>query len=260
VEAVKPFKTVRRVAEVRAAGVSARGGRVSRRPSIPVAVEVAWDVSGSCSDPVELAGRLGKAGRPLPGSTVTALVRCRRCPACLGVRADRWGRAAAVERERAPRTWFGCLTFAPEARLKLHAATRARVARGGAVLEDMEPDEQIGQLHQEAVKVVSAFLKAIRKGSGWRTHGELRFRYLLVVESDADVFPRYQVLIHEVSESAPVRKTALVGLWSHGSARWGLAGREFPIIDAVKSLSMFPAARVRASENYGDEARVRACV
>lgn len=253
-QAVKPFKTGRPVAEVRAAPAvaPARGGRVARHPSIPVALEVAWDVSGSCSDPVEV----GRAGKPPPGATLSMLVRCRRCPACLGVRADRWGRAAAVERERAPRTWFGCLTFAPEARLKLRAATRARVARGGAALEDMEPDEQIGQLHQEAAKVVSDFLKSIRKGRAKRGFMPAQFRYLLVVERGVGWFPRYQVLIHEVSGSARVRKAALVGLWSHGSAKWGLAGSEFPTVSAVKSLSMFSVARVRASENYGDEARV----
>jgi hypothetical protein len=128
------------------------------------------------------------------------------------------------------------------------------------VLEDLEPDDQLGELHHEAAKVVSDFIKAVRKGRPSRGFMPAQLRYLLVVEPDAVSFPRYQVLINEVSGSAGVRKAALVGLWSHGSARWGLAGSEFPIIDAVKSLSMFPGARVRASENYGDEASVRACV
>jgi hypothetical protein len=256
--------------DVRAASVIAlqNGGIIVPHPTTPDAPQrVEWDIAGFCRDPVPVLQRgaghmigdsdLGVAVRPdtwEPGRDLALMVPCRQCEPCLKVRAWRWGQAAVREFELAHRTWFGTITFRPEVRYRLVAATRDRLDRVGVRLELLPPAEQFRELTAEAGHLVTNYLKALRDGRASLKVKPARFRYLMTVEPHADWFPHFHVLLHEVDPLKPLRFAGLEPLWPHGFTKFRLARSSNACHYVAKYLSKFSFARLRASLNYGGEA------
>jgi hypothetical protein len=178
-------------------------------------------------------------------------VACGHCPTCLRRRRVSFGRRAVNEFKVSPRTWFGTLTFSPEKRFRNLALTRARLDSWGTDLASLSPVDRYREQHRETGPLVSKFFRALRKGRKKLKIERQYFRYLLTVEPHADWTPHYHVVLHEVSELAPVRKTALEALWPHGHVHWRLVQDPEAAFYAAKYLGKFASARVRVSKRYG---------
>lgn len=279
-ERKRVLRIVQPAANVRALSARAleHGGTVVPHPirGLDGPQVIRWDIAGDCEAPqqVEIEGQghfedlaFLKQGNPepvwFPLRRLSMAVRCRQCEPCLRARRRLWMARAVNEFHLASRVWFGTLTFRPEVRYRLLLQARQRLAWGGLppepgrkpmlVLEQMKPREQFAELHREAGKLVTNYMKAIRKGRARKGYPATRFRYLLVVEPHQDWFPHYHALFYEVSELMPLRKSSLEDLWEHGFTKWKLARDPRACSYAAKYLGKFAMARVRASVNFGGE-------
>lgn len=251
--------------------------RASGRAIIHSVSHYEWDVSGSCSSPrpVELRSRpygdmLGRMIRPGEryGYTMLMHVRCRSCDQCRALKAQDWRNRARYEWLRAPRTWFGTFTVAPENRVMFTNQARLYVSRSverKALIDDPQTDplvrsdlstpgedfdllpaeQQFRMLERQIYRELSKYFDRLRKAA------DTRFSYLLVCEEHKDGFPHHHVLIHELDSFAPLRKKLLQDQWSHGFTAFTLAKTEREALYLTKYLTKATRARVRASKRYG---------
>lgn len=214
-------------------------------------------VSGRCRCPVSFERTyraMPNAGETMvaPGVTHPATIlvdgeaRCRRCDACLKQRSREWTARATVELLAAPRTWFGTLTLAPHEQQRVLARARLNAAESLAGDYDLMG---FGEQFVRRVDVVgpelARYIKRLRKSSG------VGLRYMLVVERHQSGDPHFHMLVHELDPYAPIRKICLEGQWILGFSQWRLAvpGAARYV---CKYLAKTLAARVRASQGYGD--------
>jgi hypothetical protein len=280
-------RIVRPAADVRALTARAiTSGAVLEAPlrvypdgrTVQVSQRASWDIKGRCKRPVVMAItgeghmqmdlRNARAGASQDDARVWQSMRhldlmapCRKCSECLRTKMIFWGKRAAKEfrlrellRERSGvdlRTWFGTLTFSPEERYRLLAATRARLDEYGCVLEGLSPADRFAEQGREAGKCVTDFLKRLRKGGKRAGFDPAEFKYFLAVEPHKDWSPHFHILVHELNPAVPIKKKALEGQWPHGFVQWRLVKDERAAFYAAKYLSKFSIARVRASLNYG---------
>lgn len=241
-----------------------RGGEVVS------ASEVAWRVSGNCTEPVTVTrtGRpyvdLGtvdvydtnwynaveprKGLRPKSGKlTVEITARCRKCPNCLRVRAREWASRARVEVAQSARTWFGTLTVSAEKAYHY----RLRACQGWRANGDLEAEEAgvIFAKWQAAIAAeITLMFKRLRKAG-------YSFRYMMVVEAHKSGTPHFHLLLHETSLEGPIRHAVLTAAWGLGFSNWKLVDKEDPKVVwyATKYLGKSKLARVRASLVYGNQ-------
>lgn len=234
-----------------AIGAKAKPGRLVRTGLL----SHRWDAAGNCSRPYvrEIMAH------PLPnivGSGISERgasprievhVPCRKCPACLAARSRLWAARARFEIKRSARTWFGTLTLAPEYHMRTLSAARQAAARLGEDFECFDQSRQFVERHKIVSAEITKYLKRLRKDSG------AAFKYLLVAEPHKSGLPHYHILVHEVSQWAPVTRRQLQDNWACGFSRWKLVDNEKPAGYVAKYLSKTIAARVRASIGYGKE-------
>lgn len=218
------------------------------------------DMHGRCENPIEIS-RTAYTGRFVAGEaevrqmadrerrTVNVYLRCRKCSTCLRARAKRWREAAQREMARAisrgARTWFGTLTLSPEQQA---LATYAAIAAiGSDAFSKLTELERLPLRHDAVSRSLTLALKRLRKEMGAGA-----VRYLIVCEAHKSGLPHYHMLLHEVSSSTPVRKSALNDFWRLGFSQWRLAKPE-ACAYVAKYLSKAALARVRASQHYGSE-------
>lgn len=227
-------------------------GRKGRKTG-PISWE--WDASGDCESPVsrDLMGqpvikspashkwRTGADGLP---ARLLLHVRCRKCGCCLQHRRRLWRERARAELRQADRTWFGTLTYSPEEYFRALSHARVAAEAAGCPLGDMQHRDRY--LLAVLNRHVTLMLKRLRESAG------TQFRYLLVAERHKSGNVHFHALIHELSEFAPVRKSALDAQWPHGFCQWRLAtpaAAAYIAKYATKAL----CGRIRASQNYGKE-------
>lgn len=184
--------------------------------------------------------------------TLTMELPCRRCDRCLRRRQMFWALRAKSETEAAPRTWFGTLTFTPEAHSRHGNLCRVRLAKQGVDFDALSFGEQFTERVKEAGREVTLYLKRVRKESG------VKFRYLCVAEyhpggGDHHGLPHYHVLLHESSLDQPIRHKTLSSQWLAGFEKWRLVAQVSEATYLCKYLGKTTAARVRASGGYGIE-------
>lgn len=204
--------------------------------------------------------------------TATA-VRCRRCKACLEARKYHWGRRA--ERETALcaaaglRTWFGTLTFRPDANVELQHRAWSRLGEIPEWFEQTEKrsyfcekrqrrieyeayvcDRRFELMRDEALDEVKKFWKRLRNSGH-------KFSYLCVFERHRSGEPHVHFLLHE--KVAPIRKRELQAHWPLGHTNVSIVGGSSARSAApdkaawyvVKYLSKAVQARQVASLRYG---------
>ncbi|BBB11918.1 rolling circle replication-associated protein [Sphingopyxis sp. FD7] len=173
--------------------------------------------------------------------------RCRKCDGCLRARAAYWRLAAINEMARAQRTWFGTLTLSPDIRFLVLSRARHRLAAQSIDYDTMTEDERFTELVRETNPSITRYLKRVRKESG------SQLRYLLVSEAHKDGMPHWHLLVHEVSQSEPVKKRTLQGQWKGGFSQFKLVaqGESRPAFYVAKYLAKEARTRVRASLEYG---------
>lgn len=209
--------------------------------------------AGNCMEPitVTLQGApdpvLVKHGIEANARHYTDLeVRCRKCEACLRHRAALWTARACTESALAARTWFGTLTFGPDARVR-HQYESDRFVQQTRCQpwSALSTSEQFPYLVDSCGKEVTRWLKRVRKNS------EARLRYLLVAEAHKDGFPHFHLLLHEVAGTATKRE--LDNSWRAGFSQFRLVkiGDTKQAWYVCKYLTKTALTRVRASQEYG---------
>lgn len=199
---------------------------------------------------IGLPSMFDRTGGPL---TAEVSARCRRCGNCLAHRRRLWTARAMDEIAAARRTWFGTLTFHPEAqfvyRLRAEAACQKRRREA---FSSLDAAEQFKYLVDHSGPEVTKFMKRVRK------RASVPLRYLLVSERHKSGDPHFHLLLHEPRE--PVRKRLLEECWQHGFSHWRLVERDRGAATyACKYLAKEAETRVRASKRYG-QAYYEACV
>lgn len=217
---------------------------------------IRWDISGDCSDayvtdhyarPSRSQDNrmiVVKKGSQAP-MTVEIHTRCRRCRNCLEQRRRLWGARSAAETRLWPRTWFGTLTLRPEAHHLMLARARAKLDRQGVDFETLPEDEQFRLREAQSWRELSLYLKRVRaayKG---------RLRHYTVTEKHQTGLPHYHCLIHQCSASEPLTYRVVAQKWDWGFVKFKLVNEASEVGYVSKYLSKSPAARVRASRDYG---------
>lgn len=175
--------------------------------------------------------------------------KCRRCDHCRAKRAAHWRIRALSETRDAVRTWFGTITFRPEAHGHMLTRARVRLDRQGIDLESLDYGSRFKEHERECGSELTKYLKRVRDVAGYGT-----FRHLLVVESvdnHQSGWPHYHALLHEVKPGSPLKHKLLSEEWRLGFTNFKLVEDERQATYLCKYLSKNACARVRASLRYG---------
>jgi hypothetical protein len=133
--------------------------------------------------------------------------------------------------------------------------TRQRLRLEGIDLDSITDEKRFAELLRTYQPDVKKFLDRIRKNRG-EGNCVLVFRYFLTAEPHQDWSPHYHILIHEVSELMPIRKSVLEAQWTHGLCHWRLMNNDRGAYYASKYLAKYSFARVKASNEYGKPPKV----
>jgi len=229
--------------------------RALNEGATPIIHGARWDVAGSCDAPVSVSFTGRQARGLLAGDEMATrlpffldmAVPCRRCGACLLVRARRWRVAAEAEIAGSARTWFGTLTVAPEHQYSSLVRGLAERRARGIPREDLGSLEEWRARHRVISRAITLWIKRLREAAPQGA----AFRYLCVAEAHKSGLPHYHMLLHEVFEEVPLRHRLLKGSWPLGHDLWKLADKSAARYMA-KYLAKSALARVRASLRYGD--------
>jgi len=244
-----------------------RAGRSGYRRSIGTTNP--WSLAGRCEKPVtvELYGKeqYNLLGPRRPPMTVVMLVKCRRCGWCRKMRSLEWTERALAEYHHSSRTWMGTLTLDPSAMARALNMCRAGVIRSGKDLKpkyakdgkpiyDVFPcpdydrlpvEERFARLVRVIGVELTKFFKRIRSNTS------APFKYLLVAEAHKSGLPHFHVLIHEKSDTAPIRKSKLKGAWPLGFTKFALVESAGGAVYVCKYMAKDALCRMRASFKYG---------
>lgn len=158
-----------------------------------------------------------------------------------------WAARAIAEWRNSPRTWFGTLTFSPQAHMLALSRARVRLSRQGIDYDALPVDEQFQERHRELSPEVTRYLKRVRKVSG-------PLRFLIVAEAHVSGLPHYHLLCHEQDADRPVRKRTLQAQWAqNGFSSFKLVEDPQAASYVCKYVGKSAAARVRASARYGSQ-------
>lgn len=189
--------------------------------------------AGDCENPLEVLQNSDRGGL-----FVAYRVRCRRCKPCLRARQFYWARAAMDWTEftanRGGRTWFGTLTFTPEAQAQCRDLAMMKWAEGtkdGTIPDwwsEAKCDERFSLVREQMVELTKLYWKRLRKGvkrctkcypkgpakgRAW-DHPPAKFKYFLVFERHKSGLPHIHWLLHEMGE--PILLNQLSCAWPHG--------------------------------------------
>ena len=191
---------------------------------------VQWDVRGRCTAPIRVerwASRASKSGLLdlLARNKETYLgvdmdVPCRKCAACLKVRASHWRHRAMAEIDRSARTWFGTLTLTPERHWLCQCEASVSLAGRGVTFDQLSASDQFTERHRVISRELTLWAKRIRKNSG------APLRLFLVAEAHKTGLPHYHLLVHETDADRPVTYRQLRDAWKWGFSKFNLVAQE----------------------------------
>lgn len=176
-------------------------------------------------------------------------VPCRKCAACLRIRAATWRERAFAETKAAPRTWLCTFTLTHDEQYRALLLARKWMAeRSRSFEEESEPNQFCARVRAINPEI-TRYVKRVRKQSG------ASLRYLWVAERHMgggvhDGLPHFHALFHEVDETRPLRKSVLKEQWRLGFSTFKLA-EPHAAYYLCKYLSKDLATRVRGSLKYG---------
>ena len=204
------------------------------------------DAARFCDAPVRItwAGRPRPDQRPGTSIFVDYDVPCRKCAGCLRARSREWTARAIAEMRVASRTWFVTFTFEPEIHATLLMAARYR-SRGW---EHLSEGQRFHAHHLECARLVTLWLKRVRKGEAKLGEKPVRFRYMFVVEAHKSGLPHYHMLLHE--QGVEISKRRIQREWNAGFTTAKLADKSRAYY-VSKYLAKTAECRVRASLRYG---------
>lgn len=245
---------------------------------------VEWNIAMQCQAPipVELHARHSAwHNKPVAPLTVVLSVRCRKCDWCKKMRERLWTGKAVSEWGLHPRSWFLTLTMSPQDHFEADARVSVRLAKQGVDFDLLTQREKFEARAQELGKLVTLYIKRLRKGNKQLDRGPAKFRYLIVAEAhkgrgtanDLMGRPHFHMLMHESSPGSLVRdaetrrsrKDGRLYVWDHGFIRtqWPHGHSKVVLAEdrkaaayVCKYISKASLARVRASHAYGEGPRL----
>lgn len=213
-----------------------------------------WNVAGKCENPVtvEQVSRPDKDRKHKASKMrmVEMTVKCRKCPRCLRERAWLWMYRAKNELAASQRTWFITLTFNPTVQMQALNECRMALIRNGLDFDALSVSQQFSERHQVLGKVVTLFLKRLRKQSN------ASVRYMLVAEAHESGAPHYHMLLHDSEHRITYRM--IENEWSQNGflhAKLVDANQPKVVWYVCKYIAKSSLARVRASLAYGSAQR-----
>lgn len=211
----------------------------ARRHNYRLSRGEALNYAGDCHEPVRVNRQLD-----VTHLKPEMLVRCHRCPACMGNRMRYWAAAAYYETvqatERGQRTWFGTLTLRPQeqARLAEQALEKQMMNEVKTAVpewwNETEPFEYFCKKRQRQVTgqsyvcdrrfelVVQELKREIQLYFDRLRAAGHKFRYLVVFEKHKTGLPHVHWLLHETTE--PITKRELQKRWKLGNTRVNVVG------------------------------------
>lgn len=192
--------------------------------------------------PIWKAAGISGARNPM---WVDMWVKCRKCPACLKLRAREWAYRAKAELAAAPRTWFCTFTLSPAEHHRVQLLATQRQARAGTDFETLSAEQRFKARVDVVTQELTRWLKRVRKESG------ATLRYVLVAEAHKSGLPHFHALLHERAGTVTAR--TLSGQWKLGFSKFKLVPPDQPGVAwyVCKYLSKSALSRVRASVRYG---------
>lgn len=153
------------------------------------------------------------------------------------------------EIDNTERTWFVTLTLSAKARADMDRQVRTRMN-----LDRVHLKQPRQQYHQDRVMYewVRDYLKRCRYH--FEMHGGARLRFVAVAESHADGTPHMHLLMH--THTMITYRLLRRAKWGHGFVDARLADRQ--TAEYLTKYLTKAQGRVRASQWYGDSARVLA--
>jgi len=175
-----------------------------------------------------------------------------------------WATRAETEIKAAFRTWFGTLTLRPAAQCTM--LSRA-ITHAGDDFDNLSDRERFIAVCRQIGPELAKYLKSIRRGelpphevaAYLRENGrdwdawETKFRFMCVFENHNSGLPHMHMLLHEQNSDARVRHRLLCAHWLWGFTNWRLVKDMSEASYLPQYLNKSPAARVRASCEYGIE-------
>jgi hypothetical protein len=165
---------------------------------------------------------------------VEMLVPCRKCAKCLQFRQLQWRQRCLTEINRANRTWFVTLTFAPVHLAGIMAESHKEKGRS-----------QASRIDAAAYRHTQRYLKRLRKQSAV-------FRFMAVFElGEKTGRPHYHLLLNETG-ARPISKRTLESQWrSNVHCRLVDKGADGSASYITKYATKSADVRIRASSMYG---------
>lgn len=219
---------------------------LARGASHPAVNLICWDISGNCTDRY-CVNRVERDPLTHRYMEVNVYTRCRHCANCRKAHRYHWARRCENELLLSERTWFCTMTLRPNEQLHVLQLVRQKATSKGQDFDAYSSDHQFRELAREALKLVTRYLKRVRKRS------EAKFRYMLVCEPHKSGLPHIHLFIHEGIGTGVVT-------WRDLSKQWPYGWYNFKLVDKsdtrkshylCKYLGKSDGARVRASLGYG---------
>ncbi len=261
-----PLRVYSAAADVKLATIRAfvAGRAVIHDPAYATA-----DYSGRCERPIVI-DRIGVGhellSRPIHGAeaapvgferekpfTLSNLVRCRRCEACLKERRWMWTERAAKEWREATRTWLCTFTLRPSEHYKLGVQTRQRLEAQGEDIDKMDARRRLEEMMVEYRDVMRRYVNRLRKGLVQRGWPQVQFRYLWVPEPHKSGLIHFHMLLHEVADDMRIPKRRIEDMWGLGHAGAKEVHSEAEAKYACKYLGKHHfEGRLAVSKHYGE--------
>ena len=217
-------------------------------------LQVVWPMAYDCENPYTTEV-WGVSSRPKDGTPIVVRgvhmsvlmeTRCRKCAACITARRRLWQMRAEAETRLWPRTWFGTITLRPEDHYLMELRASSEKRKRAVPWDELSEAEQFAAIDREVYKQLTLMWKRIRASYGHE------MRFLCVTERHASGLPHYHALVHQCVIGEPLKYSHLEGQWPHGFTKWRLVKSAREASYVCKYLNKSAAARVRASQAYGN--------
>lgn len=184
-----------------------------------------------------------------PAMELVAYHPCRQCGKCRLIRKWQWEMRMKYETTISERTWFVTLTLSAKARADMNRQVAIRANNDRVLLRERERWQYQDEVMYDWVR---DYLKRCRYH--FEAWGGARLRFVSVSEAHKDGTPHMHLLMH--TKANITYRLLRRAKWGHGFVDARLADAETS--EYLTKYLTKQAGRVRASQWYGDSARVLA--
>lgn len=217
---------------------------------------VRWDISGNCMNPYIVhhwsrPTSFHDQMKNIKRNSDTRLdlemkTRCRGCENCRKQRQKLWYARCYAETSKAPRSWFGTLTIAPEHLYHFRLMAQKKVKARSLIWNELSERQKFQKIYAEISPEITRYLKRVRKSSNCH-----KLRFMLVCEKHKSGNPHFHCVVHQVG-AVPLTYRDLSEKWLLGFTNFKLVQSPKVAGYISKYISKSLLCRVRASLKYGN--------